>query len=131
MKRFQMYRKGDISSTHDANQRNSPDQVQFEGVVFTDGRCAIRWLTSKGSTSVWDSFEDMMAIHGHPEYGSEIVWLDEEPVKDVLHYAVCLKCDTEFAHTSPIVNTFCTVCKELGYISLGILNSQPASKVTI
>ena len=25
--------------------------------------------------------DDMLAIHGHPEYGSEIVWHDEQEVK--------------------------------------------------
>jgi hypothetical protein len=74
MKTFKMYRRLDISDTHDKNQVNSPDAVQFEGVIFSDGSCAIRWLTAKQSTSVWASFEDMMAVHGHPEYGSELVW---------------------------------------------------------
>lgn len=75
MKNFIMYRRGDLSATHDANQVNAPDVPQFEGVVFSDGRVAIRWLTAKRSVSIWDSMEDMLAIHGHPEYGSELVWL--------------------------------------------------------
>jgi len=71
---FRAYRTEDISDTHDENQVNPPDQVQYEGVVFSDGRCAIRWLTNKQSTSVWDSFDDMFAVHGHPEYGTVIEW---------------------------------------------------------
>jgi len=59
---------------HDENQRNAPDQPQFEGVIFSDGNTVIRWLTAKGSTSVFKSFEDMNAIHGHPEYGTYFVW---------------------------------------------------------
>ena len=74
MRTFVMYRKNDISATHDTNQVNPPDEIQFEGVVFSDGKCAIRWLTNKRSVAVWDCFDDMMAIHGHPEYGSVIVW---------------------------------------------------------
>lgn len=74
MKHFTMYRRGDISATHDANQVNPPDQPQFEGVVFDDGKVVVRWLTAVPSTSVWDSLEDMLAIHGHPEYDSELVW---------------------------------------------------------
>ena len=76
MKTFTVYRRGDLSATHDENQWTGPDQAQYEGVVFTDGRCVLRWLTEKRSVSVWDSFEDAMAIHGHPEarYGTEIVW---------------------------------------------------------
>jgi hypothetical protein len=74
-----MYRKADISATHDENQRNSPDEPQFEGVVFSDGRVAVRWLTAKRSTSTWDSLDDMLAIHGHPEYESELVWQEPQP----------------------------------------------------
>ena len=76
MRRFTMYRRDVPTQTHDNNQRNAPDEPQFQGVVFDDGRVAVRWLTAKRSTSTWDSFEDMMAIHGHPEYGSELVWID-------------------------------------------------------
>jgi len=71
---FTMYRRNVPVDTHDENQRNAPDEPQFEGVVFSDGFCAVRWLTAKRSVSVWNSFEDMMAIHGHPEYGSELVF---------------------------------------------------------
>lgn len=38
----------------------------------------VRWLTAKRSTAVWASLDDMLAIHGHPEYGSELVWHDED-----------------------------------------------------
>lgn len=74
MKLFTMYRRNVPATTHDENQRNAPDEPQFQGVVFDDGRVAIRWLTAKRSVSVWDCMEDMLAIHGHPEYGSELVW---------------------------------------------------------
>jgi hypothetical protein len=77
MRRFTMFRKLDISATHDSNQVNPPDLPQFEGVVFSDGKVAIRWLTAKRSVAVWDSMEDMLSIHGHPEYGSILVWNDE------------------------------------------------------
>ena len=78
IKRFVMYRRGDISDTHDENQMNLPNEPQFEGVVFTDGTCVIRWLTKMASTSIWKNFETMMAIHGHPEYESELIWIDKE-----------------------------------------------------
>ena len=74
MKTFTMYRRNVPTDTHDENQRNAPDQPQFEGVVFSDGSVAIRWLTAKRSTAIWASMDDMLAIHGHPEYGSELVW---------------------------------------------------------
>lgn len=36
-----------------------------QGVVFDDGTCAMRWLTSKASTAIYDSIVDLEAIHGH------------------------------------------------------------------
>jgi hypothetical protein len=74
MRSFTMYRRDMSGTTHDASQKNAPDQPQFEGVEFTDGSVAIRWLTAKRSTAVWSSMDDMLAIHGHPEYGSELHW---------------------------------------------------------
>lgn len=81
MRRFVMYRRDIPAGTHDKNQMNKPDEPQFEGVVYSDGKTAIRWLTGKRSVAVWDSFDDMMAIHGHPEYKSELKWLDNEEKK--------------------------------------------------
>lgn len=77
MRIFTMYRRNVPDATHDANQKNAPDEPQFEGVIFSDNRVAVRWLTKIGSVSVWDSFDDLMAIHGHPEYQSELVWHDK------------------------------------------------------
>ena len=78
MKRFVMYRRGDISDTHTTDQRNAPDEIQFEGVVFSDGTTVQRWCTPSKSTAVWPDFQTMMNVHGHPEerYQSELVWLD-------------------------------------------------------
>ena len=77
MKRFTAYRTGDISDTHNADQVNPPDQPQYEGVVFENGKCVLNWLTAVSSISVWDSFDEAMTIHGHPEYGTRIVFHDE------------------------------------------------------
>lgn len=76
MRRFTMYRRGDLSATHNAVQANPAEDPQFEGVVFTDGSCVLRWRTAICSTSVWESLDAAMAIHGHPEYQSELVWHD-------------------------------------------------------
>ncbi len=35
------------------------------GVVFDDGRIAMRWLTERGSTAAYDHLEDVRRIHGH------------------------------------------------------------------
>lgn len=74
MKTFTMFRRDMSNAPHTADQKNAPDQPQFEGVEFSDGSVAIRWMTAKRSTAVWANMDDMLAIHGHPEYGSELVW---------------------------------------------------------
>lgn len=81
MKRFTAYRRAiGQRSTHNDLQKNSDDVPQFEGVIWTDGSVTLRWLTACRSTSVWASLSDMLFIHGHPEYGTEIIWHDgEEP----------------------------------------------------
>ncbi len=76
MKRFLAYRTLDISATHNHTQVNPPDEIQYEGVVFDNGKCVLNWRTEINSISVWDSFQDAMNIHGHPEYGTRIVFLD-------------------------------------------------------
>jgi hypothetical protein len=77
MKRFTVYRRN-ISQrdTHNTQQKNADHEPQFEGVIWTDGSVSLRWLTACKSTSVWSNIEDCLAIHGHPEYGTEIVWHD-------------------------------------------------------
>ncbi len=74
MKTFTAYRPFVPTDTHNEDQRNAPDQPQYEGVVFSDGKAAIRWLTAKRSVSVWDCLLDALDIHGHAEYGTFIVW---------------------------------------------------------
>jgi hypothetical protein len=82
--RFVGYRPGlVVGETHDANQMNPPDAAQYVGVIWPDGTCTLRWLTAKRSTAGWDSFADAMDIHGHPEYGTRIVWLDKPPQEAV------------------------------------------------
>ena len=79
IRRFTAFRRAMPEGTHNHFQRNDADEAQFEGVVFTDGSCALRWRTACRSTSVWASLEDAMNIHGHPEYGTEIIWHDGDP----------------------------------------------------
>lgn len=78
IRRFTMYRRGDISETHNELQRTPPEVPQFEGVVFSDGTTVLRWCTPLKSTSVWATLEDALGVHGHPEeiYQSELVWHD-------------------------------------------------------
>lgn len=80
MRRFQVFRRGDLSATHNSDQVNAATDVQFSGVVFEDGTCVIRWHTAKRSTSVWATFEDAMGVHGHFDgpHGTELRWLDDD-----------------------------------------------------
>ena len=83
IKRFTVYRrKADSLATHNADQKNPGSEPQFEGVIFSDGTVCVRWLTARKSHSVWASLDDLLAIHGHPEYGTEIHWHDSD-VPDV------------------------------------------------
>lgn len=66
---------------HSPDTLNAAELPQYQGVVFADGTCALRWLTAKRSWSVWDSFADMFDVHGHPEYGTEIHWPDGAPAE--------------------------------------------------
>jgi len=74
MKTFTAFRPAIPDGTHNGDQMNPPDQPQYEGVVFTDGTCAIRWMTACRSTSIFASYAEMFRIHGHPDYGTRIVW---------------------------------------------------------
>ncbi len=80
MRRFTVYRRAATpgEGSFDAANYNAADEPQVEGVVFTDGRVACRWLTPTASTVAWDSFEDFHRVHigAHPDYGTEIVWHD-------------------------------------------------------
>jgi hypothetical protein len=35
-------------------------------------------MTDYQSHSIWNSWSDLERVHGHPEYGTVIEWLDEE-----------------------------------------------------
>jgi len=77
MQRFTAYRLN-ISQrgTHNEFQRNADNEPQFEGVIFSDGKVVIHWMTPGGSVAVWNSIEDCLNVHGHPEYGTVILWHD-------------------------------------------------------
>lgn len=80
IQRFVAYRRN-ISEreTHNETQKNDDGEPQFEGVIWSDGTVALRWLTPLRSISVWDSIDAALGVHGHPEYGTEIIWFDGKP----------------------------------------------------
>lgn len=94
MKRFTAYRR-DIShrETHNDKQKNADSEPQFEGIVWTDGTVTLRWLTACRSHSIWNNLEECLAVHGHPEYGTEITWHD--------HNTPPAEWTKQLAHTPP------------------------------
>lgn len=46
-----------------------------EGVQFTDGVCALRWLTKHSSTCTYANLDDLKAIHGHGRK-TVVMWED-------------------------------------------------------
>lgn len=47
-----------------------------EGVQFSDGRIAMRWLTETTSTAIYDSLLDLIKIHGH-NGKTRVVWNED------------------------------------------------------
>lgn len=46
-----------------------------EGVQFSNGRCALSWCTDVSSIGVYQSIDDLIAIHGHE--GQTVAVYDE------------------------------------------------------
>lgn len=80
IQRFTVYRKAvndpGLAHLHNKNTMNGDDEPQYEGVIFTDGVVSVRWLTKIGGTEIFDTIEDLLKVHGHPEYETEIIWHD-------------------------------------------------------
>jgi hypothetical protein len=57
---------------------NSGDSPDYEGVIFSDGTVVIRWRTKYRSTAIFASWDEFLQVHGHPEYGTRIVFQGEE-----------------------------------------------------
>jgi len=49
--------------------------VVAEGVRFTNGMCAMTWLTEYTSYNLYPSISYIEAVHGHNGQ-TEVVWLD-------------------------------------------------------
>lgn len=52
--------------------------IVFEGVTWSDGKCAIRFISPTGSTNIFDSIEAVKAVHGHAGM-TDIVFMDPDP----------------------------------------------------
>lgn len=67
MKLFQFHRTEDINGI-------SGTGVVAEGVEFSDGHVAVRWLTPTPSTNIYDNIKQVEEIHGHGGR-TKVVWL--------------------------------------------------------
>lgn len=67
-RRFQLDRREDATGV-------SGTGVVAEGVQFTDGSAALRWLSRYTSTAAYASMADLEAIHGH-NGATRVIWLD-------------------------------------------------------
>ena len=45
------------------------------GVAFADGQVVLRWCSNHPATSMWNSLDDMLAVHGHGE-ATSVEWID-------------------------------------------------------
>lgn len=53
----------------------SGDGPVAEGVRFTDGTCVLRWTVALKSTAIYESVQELEAIHGH-EGRTKVQWVD-------------------------------------------------------
>jgi hypothetical protein len=68
MKAFILHRNEDVSGV-------SGIGVVAEGVEFSDGKVALRWITGEHrSTVMWDSVDSVERIHGH-DGRTVVIWL--------------------------------------------------------
>lgn len=69
MKLFQLHRTEDISGI-------SGTGTVAEGVQFTDGTVAVRWLNKdiRPTTVIHDDIESVITLHGHGG-ATQVVWL--------------------------------------------------------
>jgi hypothetical protein len=79
IQRFTVYRdaENDVAAKlHNKVTMNPSDKPQYEGVIFSDGSVVLRWLTEVGGSEFFNSIEEALKVHGHPEYETEIIWHD-------------------------------------------------------
>lgn len=58
MRTFELHRDQDLTGV-------SGTGIVVQGVEFDDGRVAVRWCTQVRSTAVYDSLDEVLAIHCH------------------------------------------------------------------
>ena len=70
------FRRFDLCRLDDVSGVSGTGRVA-EGVCFSSGKCVISWLSSMPSIGVFDSVDELLAVHGHK--GKTVVrWLDPD-----------------------------------------------------
>lgn len=70
MRRFVLQREVDSTGT-------SGTGIVAEGVEFSNGQCAIHWISQLESVNVYANAKVLTALHGHGG-NTTIRWIDEE-----------------------------------------------------
>lgn len=73
MRRFLLMRHEDHSGV-------SGTGAVAEGIVFSTGKAVLCWQTQFRSVGVYDSLDELVAIHGHGT-STEVVFLDAVPAR--------------------------------------------------
>lgn len=73
MRRFHFMRLEDASGVSGLG-------VVAEGVIFSDGKVAVEWLSDHASTNLYNSIDDVEFIHGHG--GMTKIVFDDPPQKE-------------------------------------------------
>jgi hypothetical protein len=77
-------RRGEVSSRRFVLERTvdvhgvSGTGTVADGVMFPDGRCAVRWRSTYSSTACWDDIAELEHVHSHGGDGhTHVVWIDQ------------------------------------------------------
>ncbi len=77
IKVFEGYRPSPPPEYLSKGLTNSGEKPDYEGVVFSTGVVAIKWLTQYNSITIYNSWDDFWNITGHPDYGTRIEWISK------------------------------------------------------
>src|SRR6185437_11313557 len=54
------------------------DKIVADGCIFNNGKCVVNWLGEFSSTVVWNSYEDMKNVNGHPGTRIELAKIKDD-----------------------------------------------------
>jgi hypothetical protein len=78
MRLFKGFRPHPREEYKAAGLTNNGEREDYQGVIFDDGTVVVRWTTEHKSHSVWRDYPTFYKVHGHPEYGTRIEFVEAE-----------------------------------------------------